>query len=62
MTSRHLTTAEAATRKGTTPRMIRWYVQTGRLVPTERKGTGMLFDPADVDSLEITQRNWRVAS
>ena len=62
MTSRQLTTAEAAARKGTTPRMIRWYVQTDRLVPSQRVGTGMLFDPADIDALEIIQRNWRVAS
>jgi len=62
MTSRQLTTAEAAARKGTTPRMIRWYVQTDRLTPVGRKGTAMLFDPADVDALEITQRTWRVAS
>jgi DNA-binding transcriptional MerR regulator len=64
MTTRHLTTAEAAKRLRTSARMIRWYVSTDRLVPTQRIGTAMLFDPADLDQLEpsIVRRNWKVAS
>jgi DNA-binding transcriptional MerR regulator len=57
-----LTTAEAADRRKTTPRMIRWYVQTGRLQPAGRVGTAMLFNPADVDALTILRRNWRGAA
>lgn len=59
MTTRNLTTAEAAARADVSVRMMRHYVQTARIAPVERIGNTMMFATADVDDLaaRIERRN-----
>ena len=55
-----LTTAQAARVLETSPRMVQYFVRTGRLTTSRRIGRQLLFDPIVVEAFKpnMVRRNW----